>query len=161
MLKTNPRIFQEHNLHYEVQKLQQPGAPNAHHIGLMTNIKGTHVVGHDGDGIVKYYNPNYNRENIWCTSDEPCPDEHNSLTHIEDGCCFHIGPWDCDSGFPLTIEQCCNVIKASVPGKDKNGNEIYCHVAYPLGSEQNPFDYSRVSIILNGADRVVTPPLIE
>ena len=77
------------------------------------------------------------------------------------GTCYSIGPWDCDIGTPLTVEQCCNLIKASVPEADERGNHIDCYVDPPIGSASNPVDPGRVCIHVDANDFVVRPPRNE
>ena len=82
---------------------------------------------------------------------------HKHFIHLG---CYDIGPWDCNIGTPLTVEQCCTMIKASVPDVDVNGNNIDCYVDPPIGSISKPIDHGRVRIIVN-EDVVVRPPKNE
>ena len=103
---------------------------------MRTNEAETHVVGVLGDGMVFY-------PWQWCTKDNGCID---------------VGPWDCDVGTPLSVEECCNLIKVSAPAEDVNGNYIDCFVDPPVGSVSNPIDYGRVMIHVNNEDIVVHAP---
>ena len=53
---------------------------------------------------------------------------------------------DCYVGIDLTVEQCCNMIKDSVPTADKNGKTLECYADPPVGSVSNPVDAGRVII---------------
>jgi len=162
MFEDDPSLFRDtDHLYFFEETLQQPGADNYNYVSMMTNAGGTHVAGHLGDGVVHYHNPNYDRENVWCTSDTPCPHEPNHLRHLTEKCCFAVGPWDCDTGVPKTPEDCCNMIKSSVPPTDDVGNAIICYTAFPLGSAQNPVDHSRIHILLDAGGFVVGEPVNE
>lgn len=161
MFEDDPALFKTDSIYFFEETLQQPGDDNYNYVSMVTNAAGTHVAGHNMDGVVHYNNPNYDRENVWCTSDTPCPGEPNHLLHLPEKCCFAVGPWDCDTGVPKTPEDCCNMIKSSVPPTDDIGNEIICFTAFPLGSEQNPIDYSRIHILLDAGGHVVGDPINE
>ena len=66
---------------------------------------------------------------------------------------------DMHFGEHMTVEQCCNLVKAHVPLPDMNGN--YCYTDLPVGSESNPIDYSRVLIHVDSNQIVVHPPMNE
>ena len=136
----NPAIFEGRtSLSYEVQHVrtgQEEGSYNL--VGLRTNPEETHVVGVLGDGMVFY-------PWQWCTADD----------------CYDVGPWDCDVGTPLTVEQCCTYIKSTVPEIDVNGNYLDCFVDPPIGSVSNPIDYGRVCIHVNNEGIVVHVPKNE
>lgn len=149
------------NVNYEVDTLQQPGAQNAHVIGIVTDMEGTHVTGYSGDGIIRYYNPNFARQSVWCISNEPCTYNQNRILEIDDKCCFNVGPWDCDNGNPKTVDECCDMIKSSVPGPNTDGKEIECHIAHPLGSIQNPIDYNRIKSVVAPDGHIVISPKNE
>ena len=72
-----------------------------------------------------------------------------------------VGPWDCDVGAPLTVDECCSLIKSSVPFADVNGNFLECYANYPVGSVQNPEVSSRVIILTNHQGIVVKAPVAE
>jgi hypothetical protein len=140
----NPEIFENRQtLNPVIQKVRERTDPGYYKVVLVTNLAETGVVGIHGDGMVFY-------PWEWCTpkgSGEPD--------------CREIGPWDCDVGIPLTVEQCCNMIKASVPNADVEGNYLDCHPQYPVGSVSNPIDYGRVSIATDAKGNVVRPPRNE
>lgn len=162
ILKDNPALFEDRDhLNFHVQKKRDPEDPNYYRIGLMTNTAGTEVVGLHGDGIIKYSNPKFNGDSIWCTSGTPCPHDKNRILRIEDKCCFSVGPWDCDTGFQKSPDECCSMIKSTVPGADLNGNKMKCHTVYPLGSEQFPIDYDRVQIRVDSGGNVLGAPVNE
>ena len=69
-----------------------------------------------------------------------------------------IGPWDCGTGMPLSPDQCCNLIKSSVPLPDVKGNYINCVVSAPAGSESNPIDPSRVVVVTDDNGIVIREP---
>ena len=65
ILRDDPALFRGlDRLNYQVEMLQQPGDANQHWVGLVTNMAGTHVAGYSGDGVIRYHNPNYDRENV-------------------------------------------------------------------------------------------------
>ena len=68
---------------------------------------------------------------------------------------------DCDVGIPLEKEECCQMIKDSVPKADLNGNFLECHYEYPIGSASNPVNLGRVCIHTDAAGIVVNIPKNE
>mmetsp|Transcript_24586 Transcript_24586/g.52979 ORF Transcript_24586/g.52979 Transcript_24586/m.52979 type:complete len:210 (+) Transcript_24586:165-794(+) len=108
-------------------------------VGLRTNQAEDKVIGVLGDGMIFY-------PWDWCHSEYDC---------------YNIGPWDCDVGTPLGVEECCNMIKATVTHPDLNGNYLECHVDPPVGSVSNPTNYGRVCIRVNDASIVTHPPKNE
>jgi len=135
----NPDIFENRaSLNCEVEKVREGQDSNYYLVGLRTNVDETGVVGILGDGMVFY-------PWDWCTAED----------------CFNVGPWDCDVGTPLTVDQCCTFINASVPDVDVNGNYLDCYADPPVGSVSNPVDYGRVTIHVDGTGRVVHAPRNE
>lgn len=139
---------------YVVHEVRQRGVDDYNRLGLNTDFSGTVVNGINGDGVVKFSNPDFDGKNIWCLFDRPCINPSRVL-HVTDQCCFNVGPWDC---FGKYVEDCCTDIRSSIPGLDYRGNMIECKAAYPLGSEQNPFDRNRVTIRVNSDGHVVGEP---
>mmetsp|Transcript_30050 Transcript_30050/g.54466 ORF Transcript_30050/g.54466 Transcript_30050/m.54466 type:complete len:204 (+) Transcript_30050:117-728(+) len=137
----NPSIFDNRSsLNFDVMEVRSSTASQDYYlVGLRTNAEETHVDGILGDGMIFY-------PWDWCNE-------------VDD--CYTVGPWDCDIGTPLTVEQCCNHIKTSVPNPDVNGNSIDCYVDPPVGSASNPIDYGRVCIHVNSENIVVHPPRNE
>ena len=121
-------------------------------IGLRTNIHETGVGGVLGDGMIFYPFP-------WCLS--PDNPRCHTVANPPDDCCYSIGPWDCDLGTPLSVEECCNLIKAAEPHPDIHGNYLSCFESYPVGSIHNPVDYSRIMIHVDNNGNVVHPPRNE
>jgi len=139
-LAENPELFENRDsLNYEVSKVRENTDTGYNLVGLRTNMAETGVVGILGDGMVWY-------PWEWC---------------LPNGHCYTVGPWDCDVGTPLNVDECCNMIKATVPDADVNGNTIDCYADYPVGSVSNPVDYGRVSIPVNANNIVVRPPRNE
>jgi len=135
----NPAIFEGRtSLNFDVSKVREGQDSNYYLVGLRTNVDETGVIGILGDGMVFY-------PWDWCTTED----------------CYSIGPWDCDVGTPLSVEQCCGMIKASVPAVDVNGNYLDCYADPPVGSVSNPVDYGRVSIHVNADGKVVHAPRNE
>ena len=135
----DPAIFEGRTfLNYDVNKIREGGDSGYYLVGLRTNEDETGVTGILGDGMVWY-------PWDWCDTNG----------------CQTIGPWDCDVGTPLTVEQCCNMIKATVPNPDLQGNMLDCYPDYPVGSASNPVDYGRVTIHVNGEGKVVHAPRNE
>ena len=48
-----------------------------------------------------------------------------------------LGPWDCAMLVPLTGEQCCDMVRWSVPSLDVNGRHIECYFELPEEAEEN------------------------
>jgi len=139
-VRENPVLFEGRTPYYSVRHVRSADDPNYNLVALRTNLEETHVVGVEGDGMVYYHWD-------WCPTDDVC---------------YPIGPWDCDIGTtPLTVEQCCDMIKSSVPDPDKNGKTLECHKSPPVGSASNPTDRNRVSIHVNNRNIVVRPPKNE
>lgn len=135
----NPGVFEDRTqLEIDVMNVRTSDAPNYNQVGLRTNFNETGVVGVLGDGMIFY-------PWDWC---------------IYDGC-YTIGPWDCDVGTPLSVDQCCNMIKTTVPHADVNGNELECYADLPIGSVNNPVDYGRVCIHVNSHNIVIRAPKNE
>lgn len=136
----NPEMFEGFTaLDYEVLDVRTTGDAGYFNVGLRTNQEETHVTGILGDSMVFYpWN--------WCASANDC---------------YAIGPWDCQVGSPLTVEQCCNIIKSDVTDPDVNGNEINCVADPPMGSDTKPFDLGRVIIHIDANNMVQHPPRNE
>jgi len=136
----NPSLFENReHLDYDVKTIRASDSSDYHLVGMRTNEAETHVVGVLGNGMVFY-------PWDWCTTASTC---------------YAVGPWDCDVGIPLPVEDCCNMIKSSVPYPDLNGNLLDCYVDPPVGSVSNPTDYGRVSIHVNGKNIVIRAPKNE
>lgn len=136
----NPQIFDDaHELEFEVATVRSAGDADYYMVGMRTNEAEDGVIGILGDGMVFY-------PWDWCDPDAGCK---------------QIGPWDCDIGTPLNVTECCNMIKASTPHADIDGNYLECFPDYPVGSVSNPVDYHRVLIHVNSMDIVVHPPRNE
>lgn len=75
--------------------------------------------------------------------------------------------WDCEIGNALSFEARCNIIHDTLlddngnPHVDCQGNTIECHRECPIGSASNPFDPSRVIVVVNDENTVVNEPRIE
>ena len=135
-MAANPEVFGGRDfLVPEVMHVRTAADDAYYMVGLRTNIAETGVIGVLGDGMVFY-------PWEWCTTSG----------------CYDIGPWDCDVGTPLTVEQCCNMITASVPTADVNGNYLDCYADPPIGSVSKPIDAGRVCIHVNSNNIVVRPP---
>ena len=48
-----------------------------------------------------------------------------------------LGPWDCAMLVPLTAEQCCDMVKSSVPALDVNGRHIECYYEEPEVADED------------------------
>lgn len=68
---------------------------------------------------------------------------------------------DCDIGLPLHPDECCNMIKDTVPAANFEGKYLECYNEYPVGSAHNPVDPGRVSIHTDAAGIVVNIPKNE
>jgi len=133
--------FSEGISEFEVLPVRASGTASYYLVGLRTDVTETNVVGVLGDGMVFY-------PFEWCTTDG----------------CVEAGPWDCDVGTPLTVDDCCAMIKNDAAFKDKpdvNGNEIGCFPDFPIGSPSKPRNLKRVCIHVDTNDIVVHPPRNE
>lgn len=113
-------------------------------IFLRTDVSETYVEGVLGDGMVFY-------PHEWCSDGS---DGYG-------GGCANIGPWDCDLGSPLLVQDCCDLIQADYPGVDVNGNTLECFPDFPIGSPSNPIDEDRVIIHIDAEGNVAHPPRNE
>ena len=77
---------------------------------------------------------------------QPCPETFLCLDSSSTSAgCTKIGPWNCDVGKALTIQNCCNLIKQVIPTRDISccrktkcrGNRIQCYVEVLYGSMSN------------------------
>ena len=137
-----PNLFEANSVSdivFEERPIRHVSATDYYMIGLRTNPEETHVVGVLGDGMVFY-------RWEWCTEAEEC---------------FILGPWDCDVGTPLTVAQCCNVIKASVPLPDIHNNYVDCYIDPPIGSTSNPVLHDRVIMNTDTRGLIVVAPINE
>lgn len=48
-----------------------------------------------------------------------------------------LGPWDCAMLVPLSGQQCCDMVRWSVPSLDVNGRHIECYYELPEEAEEN------------------------
>mmetsp|Transcript_21583 Transcript_21583/g.40673 ORF Transcript_21583/g.40673 Transcript_21583/m.40673 type:complete len:202 (+) Transcript_21583:218-823(+) len=126
---------------FDVTPVRSADADDYNLVGLRTNIEETHVSGILGDGMIWY-------PYQWCTG-------------VDGTDCVDVGPWDCDVGLPLTIDQCCQAIQVTVPLPDHKGKYIGCHPDPPVGSDSNPFVASRVRIHVDSNMIVVHAPRNE
>mmetsp|Transcript_6162 Transcript_6162/g.11018 ORF Transcript_6162/g.11018 Transcript_6162/m.11018 type:complete len:281 (+) Transcript_6162:237-1079(+) len=139
-VSNHPEMFEGMTaLDYEVLNVRTIGDIGYFNVGLRTNQEETHVAGILGDGMVFY-------PFDWCASANDC---------------YAIGPWDCHLGSPLTVDQCCNVIKSDVTDPDVNGNMIHCVASPPMGSASKPIDHGRVIIHRDANNIVQYPPRNE
>ena len=60
-------------------------------------------------------------------------------------------------GTLLTVQACCDLIKAAVPDQDVNGNYIDCFIDPPVGSSSHPIDLNKVLMVVNSENKVVHP----
>lgn len=133
----------------EHAKPKKPTDADYYMIGLRTNTEGTAVTGITGDGM------------IWYPYQWVLPaGTYGGNVYTEDTA-IDIGPWDCDVGTPLSIEECCNLIKTSAPAADINGNTVDCYPSYPIGSAMDPVQENRVIILTNHRDFVMRAPVNE
>ena len=93
--------------------------------------------------------------------------------------CSKIGPWECDLGSPLTIQECCTLIKQSVttrsnrhcpvlnlsiPAKKRLRccpRSIQCYADMPYGGVSKPIDQSRIVMHVIREDIVLYPAMIK
>jgi len=119
---------------------EEPRDEGYQNVGMRTDRAETHVVGVLGDGMVFY-------PRDWCP--------------IDGSECAPIGPWDCNVGGALTVEDCCDLIMADVPGPDIHGNYLTCVAVPPVGSASNPYNGARVSIHIDSDMIVRHAPRVE
>lgn len=99
---------------------REAAGDNYNKVVIVTNLDGTRVAGHIGDGIVTY------------------PYKWNSINGD-----LEKGPWNCNENTP---SECCTMITTSVPNADIHGNNMECFFYHPLGSVDNPTRDDRVYI---------------
>ena len=93
-VEANPDIFEGRSFDdFEIHEghVRTADQSNYYKVGLRTNTAETGVGGVLGDGMIWY-------PFEWCLTEEDC---------------YTIGPWDCDVGTPLSVEECCNMIQAA------------------------------------------------
>eukprot|EP00986_Skeletonema_menzelii_P020383 scaffold31020_cov160-Skeletonema_menzelii.AAC.4 len=135
-----PAIFgNPHVVNYDVRKIREETDEGYNLVSLRTNMDTTTIGGLLGDGMIWY-------PYEWCLAADNC---------------YTIGPWDCDVGIPLTKEECCKMIKDSVPTADMNGNYLECYFEYPVGTSENPVQTNRIIIHTDANDVVVHIPKNE
>jgi len=69
-----------------------------------------------------------------------------------------LSPWNCVN---ITPEDCCLMIKQSVPNKDTKDNYIECHIYVPFGGIGKPKRNDRVFVTVSQDGRVHEPPIIQ
>lgn len=137
----NPTLFYSYDaLDYEVLPVRTSISYDYYKVGLRTNVAETNVAGVLNNGLVFY-------PWDWCSD--------------ANGGCVSIGPWDCDYGGALSVEDCCQIIKSDVTYPDNNGNELECFVDPPVGSETKPVVTKRVFIHVDSNNVVIHPPRNE
>lgn len=68
------------------------------------------------------------------------------------------GKWDCYGKSP---DDCCQLIKASVPNADTRGNHLECHFFVPYGGIGNNKRSDRILVNLSSDGRVHEPPVVS
>lgn len=68
------------------------------------------------------------------------------------------GKWDCYGKSP---DDCCQLIKASVPNADTRGNNIECHFFVPYGGIGNKKRSDRILVNLSSDGRVHESPFVS
>ena len=106
---------------------------------IVTNLQADMVKGRNNDGIVSY-------PFMW-------DDAETGLKSLGVD-----GKWDCST---LTPEECCSMIKLSVPHADAKGNHIQCHIFVPFGGIGNKKRTDRVFVNLSQDGRVQEAPIVS
>ena len=139
----------------EQAKPIKPNEGEYYMVGMRTNMEGTAVVGLLGEQGGEALGM------IWYPFQWVLPAGTYADKTYDEPTGIDIGPWDCDVGSPLTPEQCCTLIKSSMPYPDVNNNKLDCYSNYPIGSSQNPVQENRVIILTNHQDIVQRAPVNE
>lgn len=112
---------------------------NYNKVVIITNMSATTVMGRNNDGIVSY-------PFMWNDA------VHGpKLLNVD-------GKWDC---FGMSTDGCCEIIKASTPNPDVNGNHIECFIFVPFGGVGNPTRSDRVMVNLSPDGRVHEAPIVH
>ena len=118
---------------HEKRNLDQEGYNK---VVIVTNEMADKVVGRGRDGIVSY-------PFMW--------DDKFAGSRL-------LSPWNCVN---ITPEDCCLMIKQSVPNPDTNDNYIECHIFVPFGGIGNPKRNDRVFVTVSQDGRVHEAPIIQ
>jgi len=118
---------------HEKRNLSQEGYNK---VVIVTNEMADKVVGRGKDGIVSY-------PFMW----------DDALTGSR-----LLSPWNCVN---ITPEDCCLMIKQSVPNKDTKDNYIECHIFVPFGGIGKPKRNDRVFVTVSQDGRVHEKPIIQ
>jgi hypothetical protein len=103
---------------------------------IVTNELADKVVGRAKDGIVSY-------PFMW--------DDALAGSRL-------LSPWNC---LNISPEDCCLMIKQSVPNKDTKNNYIECHIFVPFGGIGKPKRNDRVFVTVSQDGRVHEKPIIQ
>ncbi|KAL7536408.1 hypothetical protein ACHAXR_007144 [Thalassiosira sp. AJA248-18] len=128
-------------LDFSVLPVRTSGSDGYWNVGLRTDISGQYVEGVLDDSMVFY-------PFDWCTTA---------------GCVSNLA-WNCEEGGePMTVDACCDIIKADsrVADADVNDNMIDCFPDYPIGHASKPIVAERVLIHVDSQNIVVHPPRNE
>lgn len=132
----NADLFGGAKIIFDVRYKRQRTDDDYYKVVLRMDAEGDHVDGTNGDGIVEYpWDWKTLVDGVW--TDVP------------------IGPWDCDTGTPLTAAQCCTFIKASVPNADDQGNFLECY-----NEPKEAHDPNRVIVYIDPTTKTVVDDLI-
>ena len=118
---------------HEKRNLNQEGYNK---VVIVTNEMADKVVGRGKDGIVSY-------PFMW--------DDALAGSRL-------LSPWNCVN---ITPEDCCLMIKQSVPNKDTKDNYIECHIFVPFGGIGKPKRNDRVFVTVSQDGRVHEKPIIQ
>ena len=118
---------------HEKRNLNQEGYNK---VVIVTNEMADKVVGRAKDGIVSY-------PFMW--------DDKFVGSRL-------LSPWNCVN---ITPEDCCLMIKQSVPNPDIKDNYIECHIFVPFGGIGKPKRNDRVFVTVSQDGRVHEKPIIQ
>lgn len=104
---------------FDVRKKREPTDDNYNMVVIRLHQDNT-VKGNDGNGAIDYPFP-------WKYFDE----QTQQVEEVE------LGPWDCAMLVPLSGQQCCDMVRWSVPSLDVNGRHIECYYELPEEAEEN------------------------
>lgn len=125
---------------FVIHRKRDPYIEGYNKVVLVTDMTASYVKGRNEDGVVTYPFP-------W----------NDAITQVPRMLGLN-GSWDCHSQTP---EDCCAMIKASVPNPDTNGNYIECHVFIPFGGVGNKKRDDRIFINLSPDGRVHESPHVD
>mmetsp|Transcript_2348 Transcript_2348/g.3969 ORF Transcript_2348/g.3969 Transcript_2348/m.3969 type:complete len:301 (-) Transcript_2348:185-1087(-) len=113
------RVLFPNGVTFDVRKKREPTDDNYNMVVIRLHQENT-VKGKFGGGEVDY-------PFLWKYFDE----QTQQVEEVE------LGPWDCAMLVPLSGQQCCDMVRNSVPALDVNGRHIECYFELPEEAEED------------------------